>query len=80
MGDSPSLLPPRGPLQGLADLNDQIAGRKRPDASAFLRGLVVGALVGAAIAGSTILRNRLASRRPVDDRSQDTNEDETPPS
>jgi hypothetical protein len=54
-------------LQGLADLNDQIAGAKRPDASAFFRGLVVGALVGAAIAGSTMLRRRLASRRSPQD-------------
>jgi hypothetical protein len=67
MGDSPSPMPPRGPLQGLADLNDQIAGARRPDASAFVRGLVVGALVGAAIAGSTILRRRLTGRRPPDD-------------
>jgi len=67
MGDARSPVPPRGPLQGLADLNDTIAGRKRPDPSAFLRGLVVGALVGAAIAGSTLLRRRLASHRQLDD-------------
>ena len=47
---------PRGPLQGLQDLS-QAVGRP-PQMSTFLRGLVVGAFVGAAIAGSAIWRRR----------------------
>ena len=48
---------PRGPLQGLQDLSAQLSGQPK-GMSTFLRGLVVGAFVGAAIAGSAILRRR----------------------
>lgn len=48
---------PRGPLQGLQDLSQQLSGQPK-GMSTFLRGLVVGAFVGAAIAGSAILRRR----------------------
>jgi hypothetical protein len=37
-----------------------------PRAAQFVRGLAVGALVGAAIAGSTIWQRRRASARPGD--------------
>jgi hypothetical protein len=47
--------PIRGPLQGLEDLSEFVA--EHPvRTSAFLRGLTIGALVGAAIAGSAIWR------------------------
>jgi len=52
MADPPT---PRGPLQGLQELNDVI-GEHQPQMSTFLRGIVVGAFVGAAIAGSTMVR------------------------
>lgn len=48
---------PRGPLQGLQDLAKQLSGQPT-GMSRFLRGLVFGAFVGAAIAGSAILRRR----------------------
>ena len=48
---------PRGPLQGLQDLSQALGGRP-PRMSTFLRGLVLGAFVGAAIAGSAIWRRR----------------------
>ena len=48
---------PRGPLQGLQDLSKQLSGQPK-GMSTFFRGLVVGAFVGAAIAGSAILRRR----------------------
>lgn len=48
---------PRGPLQGLQELSQLMTG-KPPQMSTFLRGLVFGAFVGAAIAGSAILRRR----------------------
>jgi hypothetical protein len=47
----------RGPLQGLADLAELLGGESA-DSKRFLRGLAIGALVGAAIAGSTIWRRR----------------------
>jgi hypothetical protein len=53
----PDKAPPpiRGPLQGLEDLSEFVA--EHPvRTSAFLRGLTIGALVGAAIAGSAIWR------------------------
>jgi hypothetical protein len=58
-------LPPiRGPLQGLEDLSEFVA--EHPvHTGAFLRGLTIGALVGAAIAGSAIWR-RLRARTPKD--------------
>ena len=45
----------RGPLQGLRDLSDIVAEHP-PRMGAFVRGLTIGALVGAAIAGSAIWR------------------------
>jgi hypothetical protein len=48
---------PRGPLQGLQDLSQALVGRP-PPMPTFLRGLVFGAFVGAAIAGSAIWRRR----------------------
>jgi hypothetical protein len=55
--------PPRGPLQGLQDLS-QIISDHPIDTGTFLRGLTVGALVGAAIAGSAIWRRwRRGGRR-----------------
>ena len=44
---------PRSPIQGLSDLSELLA-KEQPRVSKFVRGLAVGALVGAAIAGSTI--------------------------
>ena len=50
---------PRGPLQGLQDLAKSMGGDpSQPQMSTFMRGLVVGAFVGAAVAGSTIWRRR----------------------
>ena len=51
----------RGPLAGLRDVADFLGDEER--AATFLRGLTVGALVGAAIAGSRIWRRR--GRRPA---------------
>ncbi len=45
----------RGPLQGLQDLSEIVAEHP-PRVGAFVRGLTIGALVGAAIAGSAIWR------------------------
>ncbi len=45
----------RGPLQGLGDLSDFMA--EHPvHTGTFLRGLTIGALVGAAVAGLSIWR------------------------
>jgi hypothetical protein len=57
---------PRGPLQGLQDLSQLMTG-KQPRMSTFLRGLVFGAFVGAAIAGSAILRRRVKGPSSDDD-------------
>ena len=58
---------PRGPLQGLSDLAKSIGGDpSQPQMSTFLRGRVVGAFVGAAVAGSAIWRRR--NRDKVDKR------------
>ncbi|HVA86085.1 MAG TPA: hypothetical protein VNF73_07160 [Candidatus Saccharimonadales bacterium] len=58
---------PRGPLQGLQELNETIADHQ-PQVSTFLRGIVVGAFVGAAIAGSTLVRRwRQGRRQPKGD-------------
>ena len=54
----PSDLPPaapQGPVKNLADLSELLA-REQPHMSRFVRGLTIGALVGAAIAGSAIWR------------------------
>ncbi|MBM4407599.1 MAG: hypothetical protein FJ038_03145 [Chloroflexi bacterium] len=53
----PDPIVPRGPLQGLQDLSEQLLGQPK-GMSTFLRGLVVGAFVGATIAGSALLRRR----------------------
>ena len=53
---------PRGPLQGLHELSQLVGGRP-PRMSTFLRGLVLGAFVGAAIAGSAIWRRRRGDER-----------------
>ena len=45
------------PLGDLADLAELLAG-ETPGSKRFLRGLVVGALVGAAVAGGSLLRRR----------------------
>ena len=47
--------PLRGPLQGLEDLSDFVSEHPVHTAT-FLRGLTIGALVGAAIAGLSIWR------------------------
>jgi len=57
---------PRGPLQGLQELSQLMTG-KQPQMSTFLRGLVFGAFVGAAIAGSAILRRRVRGGRSDDE-------------
>jgi len=51
----PPALPVRGPLQGLQDLS-QIITSHPVNTGSFVRGLTIGALVGAAIAGSAIWR------------------------
>ena len=48
---------PRSPIQGLTDLSELLV-KEQPRVSKFVRGLAVGALVGAAIAGSTIWQRR----------------------
>jgi hypothetical protein len=45
------------PLGALADLAELLAG-ETPGSKRFLRGLVVGGLVGAAVAGGSLLRRR----------------------
>ena len=65
--DRPSGLPvkidaPR-PMGSLADLSDLLGGDSNRSRQ-FLGGIVVGALVGAAIAGTSLLRRR----RPGSDR------------
>jgi len=56
VGD-PGPRPYRGPLQGLAELAELMGGES-PASRRFLRGLALGALVGAAIAGSRIWARR----------------------
>ena len=60
--------PIRGPLQGLADVSD-LLGAHPPHVGTFLRGLTIGALVGAALAGSAIWRRwvRGGKNRPPKD-------------
>jgi len=48
---------PRSPIQGLTDLSELLE-HEQPRIAKFLRGLAIGALVGAAIAGSTIWQRR----------------------
>ncbi len=58
---APSPSTTRGPLAGLADLAAALEDpASRP--STFLRGLALGALVGAAIAGSRLWRRRRRRR------------------
>ena len=60
-GDRPSDAPVRidgpRPMGSLADLSDLLGGDSHRSRR-FLGGLIAGALVGAAIAGSTLLRRR----------------------
>ncbi|MEW6223757.1 MAG: hypothetical protein AB1627_03935 [Chloroflexota bacterium] len=51
------------PLGGLADLAELLGG-DTPRSRRFLGGLVVGALVGAALAGGSLLRGRGRSGGP----------------
>ena len=51
----------RSPIQGLADLAELLAGESA-GSKRFLGGLALGALVGAAIAGSTIWQRRQLRR------------------
>jgi hypothetical protein len=53
-GDPPIV---RGPVQGLADLAGFLQSEPERTGS-FMRGIVIGALVGAAIAGSAIWQRR----------------------
>ena len=48
-------LPIRGPLQGLDDLSEFVSSHP-VHAGTFVRGLTIGALVGAAVAGLSIWR------------------------
>ena len=52
----------RGPAAGMRSLVELVT-TDQPRTSTFLRGLTIGALVGAAIAGSTIWGRR---RKPAD--------------
>lgn len=67
--------PYRGPLQGLSELSELLGGES-PGSRRFLRGLALGAIVGAAIAGSRLWarRNHRESgdshaRRPDEERT-----------
>lgn len=53
----------RGPTQGLKDLADLLAD-EQPKLGPFIRGVTIGALVGAAIAGSTIWQRRRRRNLP----------------
>jgi hypothetical protein len=67
MADRPSdVQPPTNgprPLGSLADLSELLGGDTHRSRR-FLGGVIVGALVGAAIAGTTMLRRRRGSDRP----------------
>jgi hypothetical protein len=60
----PGPIRPTGPRppSGLADLTDLLGGDS-PRSRRFLGGVIAGALVGAALAGGTILRRRERGRR-----------------
>jgi hypothetical protein len=49
---------PRGPLEGLKDLAEVLGNDDEARSRSFIRGLTVGAIVGAMIAGSTIWQRR----------------------
>lgn len=57
VGSGAPSMPPAGPrpLGALADLAELLAGES-PRSRRFLGGVIVGALVGAAVAGSALLR------------------------
>jgi hypothetical protein len=63
----------RGLLERLEELvSERLTGQRGETASSsFLRGLAVGALVGAAIAGSTIWERRRASRAQPEEQSRE---------
>lgn len=67
MSEQPRL--PRAPLQGLGEVAELLRGES-PDSKRFLRGLVLGALVGAAIAGSRIWAGRRESERRAKHREE----------
>jgi hypothetical protein len=68
MPDPDDAPPPiRGPLQGLEDLSDFVADHP-VNTGTFLRGMTIGALVGAAVAGLSIWR-RLRRDREREDRA-----------
>ena len=52
-----------GPIGSLADISELLAGDTNRS-KRFLGGLIAGALVGAAVAGSTLLRRRRGSGQP----------------
>jgi hypothetical protein len=56
---------PRSPIQGLTELSELLA-KEQPRVSKFVRGLAVGALVGAAIAGSTIWQRRRQQQKAAE--------------
>jgi hypothetical protein len=68
-GRTPST--PRGPVQGLADVAELLGGGRTERTGSFARGLVIGALVGAAIAGSAIWQRRRRPERDTDDPAGD---------
>ncbi len=55
---------PRGPVEGLGDLSRLLTDEQM---ATFLRGLTVGALIGAAIAGSRIWQRQRRKRRSPGD-------------
>ncbi|HET7728117.1 MAG TPA: hypothetical protein VFK54_12415 [Candidatus Limnocylindrales bacterium] len=67
--------PYRGPLQGLGELAELLGG-DTPGSRRFLRGLALGALVGAAIAGSRIWARR-NHREPGDSHGERPDEERT---
>jgi hypothetical protein len=69
-------LDPRKGLERLARVAEDAAGDD-PRAATFVRGLVLGALVGAAIAGSTIWQRRRAAAGIGEERQRDGDQSRT---